>query len=290
MKTLREYITQAESDKKAIPHFNVANSDMLLTIFQTAQKVSADVGTLIPIVIGVSEGERDAFGETQIDDYVRSLREENNYPIFLNADHTYSVQRAKDAIDAGYDMVIYDGANISHEENIERTKEVVVYRNEIDSDCIIEAEFGYIGAGSSIKETLPDGVSEATKTKPNEARDFVVQTGVDLLAPSVGNVHGMVKTGNPHLDPELVAEIRSVAGVPLVLHGGSGSLDSDIQDVVRAGISMIHASTELRLAFRKGLEEALAEDDTLAPYRYSKQAKANLSAVVEQKIRLFWSI
>jgi fructose-bisphosphate aldolase class II len=290
MKTLREYIAQAEDERRAIPHFNVANSDMLLTIFETARKVSVDHGDPIPIVVGVSEGERDAFGEGQFVDYVESLRNQHHYPIFSNADHTYSVERSKDAIDAGYDMVIYDGANISHEENIERTREVVNYRNEISPECIVEAEFGYIGAGSSIKDTIPDGVSEATKTKPDEAKEFVQKTGIDLLAPSVGNVHGVVKTGNPHLDPELVSEIRETAGVPLVLHGGSGSLDGDIEDVVRAGISMIHASTELRLAFRKGLEEALAENDTLAPYRYVKQAKANLGAVVEQKIRLFWVV
>ena len=209
---------------------------------------------------------------------------------FLNADHTYSVQRAKDAIDAGYDMVIIDGADQSHEENQAMTKEVVDYRNEKGVQTLIEAEFGYIGAGAGLKDEIPEGVSEATMTKPNEARDFVVYTGVDLLAPSVGTVHGMVKTGNPRLNPELVSHIREACGVPLVLHGGSGSLDEDFFAVIDAGISMIHISTELRVAYRKGLEKGLAEVASMAPYKYTIFAKQGVMNAAEKRIRLFWRL
>ena len=83
MKTLNEYIAHAEAHKKAIPHLNVGNSDMLTAVFEAARKVSQEINEQIPLVIGVSEGERDAFGETQIDNYVRSLREEFNYPVFF---------------------------------------------------------------------------------------------------------------------------------------------------------------------------------------------------------------
>ncbi len=290
MKTLKEYIAQAEEHKKAIPHFNVANSDMLLAIFNAAQKVSKEAGEKIPVVVGVSEGERDAFGEVQFVDYVTSLRNEHDYPLFTNADHTYSVERTKAAIDAGFDMVIYDDAKGSHEENIANTKEVVVYKNEINPDCLVEAEFGFIGGGSNIKDEIPEGVSEETMTKPEEAQAFVEETGIDLLAPSVGNVHGMVKSGNPALNPTRVSAVRGQAGVPLVLHGGSGSTDADFLAVIDAGISMIHISTELRVAYRKGIEVALENNDTLAPYRYFAQAKQAVMNTAEGRIRLFWKL
>lgn len=288
MKTLREYIEYAETHKKAIPHFNVANSDMLIAVFDGVQKVSQEVGEIIPLIIGVSEGERDAFGETQIDDYIRSLRLEHNYPIFLNADHTYSVERAKDAIDAGYDMVIIDAASKEHGENQKMTREIVEYRNEKNPNILIEAEFGYIGDGAGIKDAIPDGISQETMTKPDEAKAFVEATGIDLLAPSVGNVHGMVKTGNPRLDPERVREVRNAVGVPLVLHGGSGSSDQDFRAVIEAGIAVVHISTELRVAYRSGLEEGMQEVDSVAPYKYSHHAKERVQAVAEARTRLFW--
>jgi fructose-bisphosphate aldolase class II len=290
MKTLKEYLYEAQKQKKALAHFNVANSDMLMAVFAAAKQVSEEVGEKIPFVIGVSEGERDAFGVTQIVDYVTSLKNEHDYPIFLNADHTYSVERTCEAIDAGFDMVIYDGANISHAENLENTKKVVAYRNEINPDCLVEAEFGFIGSGSSIKDSIPEGVSEETMTKPSEAKEFVDASGVEVLAPSVGNLHGMVKTGNPALNPERVSEIWEATKTPLVLHGGSGSTDQDFVAVINAGISLIHISTELRVAYRKGIEEAFSSDDTLAPYKYFKKAKDAVQEKAAERIRLFWGI
>ncbi|MCA9352914.1 class II fructose-bisphosphate aldolase [Patescibacteria group bacterium] len=290
MKTLTAYIHEAQMNKRAIAHFNVANSDMLMSIFHGAQEVSEECGEKIPVLIGVTEGERDAFGVTQIVDYITSLRNEHDYPIFVNADHTYSVERACEAIDAGFDMVIYDGANISHEENLKNTQQVVAYRNEVNPECLIEAEFGFIGSGSNIKDTLPDHVSEETMTDPNEAQRFVQDTGIDALAPSVGNVHGMVKSGNPALNPGRVRAILEETHIPLVLHGGSGSTDEDFLKVIQAGISIIHISTELRVLFRKGIEESFqAHNAELAPYRYFKEAKKALKNKAKERIKLFWA-
>jgi fructose-bisphosphate aldolase class II len=290
MKTLKKYLLEAQKNKRAIAHFNVANSDMLMAVFAAAQQVSEQAGEKIPLVIGVSEGERDAFGVAQIVDYVISLRNEHDYPIFLNADHTYSVERTCEAIDAGFDMVIYDGAEISHKENLKNTKAVVAYRNQVNPHCLVEAEFGFIGSGSSIKDEIPEGVSEATMTKPEEAKAFVEASGVEVLAPSVGNLHGMVKSGNPALNPERVAAIWAATKTPLVLHGGSGSTDKDFIAVIQAGISLIHISTELRIVFRESIEDSLRADDTLAPYKYFKAARAAVQEKAADRIRLFWGI
>lgn len=289
MLTLREYILDYEKKGKAIGHFNITTLDMLWGVFNAAQKLSEEVGEKIPVVIGASEGEREFFGTQQFVDFIKSLRTEYDYPVFSNADHASSVKSAQEAIEAGCDMVIIDAADKSFEENVKMTRDVVMYRNDADSDTLIEAELGYIGVGSSIKDTLPEGVgTDATMTNPDEADRFVEESGVDLLAPAVGNVHGMIKTGNPRLNPGRVSEVRKKGGVPLVLHGGSGSTDEDFTAVIQAGISMIHISTELRVAYRRALDKALTESDSTTPYRYLVGVREAVQEVVEKRIRLFY--
>ncbi len=288
MKTLRNYLNEVQGTGRAIPHFNVSNSDMLMAIVEAAQEVTKEQREQVPIIIGVSEGERDAFGVTQFVDYVTSLRNELDYPFFTNADHTYSVERTCEAIDAGFDMVIYDGNEVSYNENLENTRAVVEYRDSVSPECLIEAELGFIGLGSNIKDSLPEGVSDATMTKPDEALAFIQATRIDVLAPSVGNVHGLIKTGNPRLNPIRVSEIIAITQKPLVLHGGSGSTDEDFRAVIDAGISIIHISTELRVAYRKGLETSLAENTNLSPYNYIKKAKDELKKVAKDRITLFY--
>lgn len=290
MKTLPEVIKDAEERKKCIGHFNIANIEGLWAVWNAAQTVSAEAGELIPVIIGTSEGERSHLGEQQIVNLVHDLREDNQYPIFINADHSYSVEAATRAIDNGYDMVIIDLAEKTYEENVAATKTVVDYRNENDQHTLIEAELGYIGGGSNIKDEMPDGVSEASMTDPVQAKKFVAETGLDLLAPSVGNVHGMVKTGNPRLQPQRVTAVRHQSGIPLVLHGGSGSSDEDFVSAIQAGISIIHISTELRVTYREALEKSLAENKTLSPYKYMKPAQEAMQKAVEGRMRLFWGL
>src|SRR5690349_20605229 len=121
MKKLLEYIHEAENEKRAMGHFNISNSEILTGIFQAAKKLD------LPVVIGVSQGERDFLGVRQAVALVRSLREEFDYPIFLNADHTYEIERAKEAIDAGFDSIVIDGTKLSLEDNIKMTRECVEY-------------------------------------------------------------------------------------------------------------------------------------------------------------------
>jgi len=116
---LRETIEQAEQSKKAIGHFNISNLEALHAVFNAAREFN------VPVVIGTSEGERDFMGVRQVVALVKSLREEHNYPIFLNADHTYSVERVEEAARLGYDAVIIDGAGLPYDENVALTKEAV---------------------------------------------------------------------------------------------------------------------------------------------------------------------
>jgi len=285
IKTLREYIKEAHEEGKAIGHFNVANSEGLTAVFNAARELN------VPVIVGASEGERDFVGIPQIVAMVKALRDTYDFPIFLNADHTYSVERVKEAIDAGFDAVIYDGVTLPLEENIKNTKECVDYARASGRDVLVESELGFIGKSSKVLDELPEGaqVTEDLMTSPEEAVRFVEETGVDLLAPAIGNVHGMLKKGlNPRLNSNLVKEISEKTGVGLVLHGGSGSHSEDFMNVIKNGVDIVHISTELRVAFRKGLEEAMsANPEEVAPYRYMNGGVEAMQKAVVEKLKLF---
>jgi len=285
MFSLREIIKEAEEKKVAIGHFNISNIEGLNGIFNAAKALN------LPVIIGVSEGERDFIGVKQSVALVRSLREEFNYPIFLNADHTHSFERIKEAVDTGFDAVIFDGVKLPIEENIRITKQCVEYAKNINPGILIEGELGYIGDSSKMLEKIPEGigVGKESFTKPEDAGRFVKETGVDLFAPSVGNLHGMLKhSPNPSLDIDLIREIRKSAGVPLVLHGGSGITDDNFKEAIGAGISIIHINTEIRLAFRKAAQLSLQEDtEEIAPYKIMKNVMLAIEKVVEERLKLF---
>jgi len=286
IKTLREYIKEAEKNHVAIGHFNISNIEALHGIYNAAKKLN------LPIIIGVSEGEEEFIGRDEIATLVKMIKERDDYPIFLNADHHYSFESVKSSIDAGYDSVIIDAVKLPLEENITLTKKCVEYAKEVSEkegrEILVEAELGFIGQSSKLLDEIPEGVSEATMTRSEDAKSFVEKTSINLLAPSVGNIHGMIKGGNPKLDIERIKEIRENCGVPLVLHGGSGISDSDFREAVKAGISIIHINTEIRVAYREALEKYLQENPKeVAPYKILKPAVEAIEKVVEERLKLF---
>ncbi len=268
----------------AIGHFNFAEVSVLRAMAAAAAKLG------VPVIAGTSEGERDFLGVKQAVALVRSLRAEG-VPIFINADHTKSFKWAKEAVDAGYDAILFDGGSLSFEQNVKETRKVVEYAKFKNSEIVVEGELGYIGSSSKILQKIPKGaaIEEAQLTKAKEAAQFVKETGVDLLAPAVGNIHGMLASGNePRLDLKRIKAIKKSAGIPLVLHGASGNSDEDLVGAVKAGISIIHISTEIRVAWRKALDNFLAADkNELAPYKILKIAQIAAEEVVEKKLKVF---
>ncbi len=286
IKNLRDYIKEANERGVAIGHFNISNIEALHGIYNAAKKLN------VPVIIGVSEGEEEFIGRDEVATLVKMIRERDNYPIFLNADHHYSFESVKAALDAGYDSAIIDAVKLPLEDNITLTKKCVDYAKELTEkqgrDILIEAEIGFIGQSSKLLEEIPEGVSEKTMTTKEEAETFVEKTGVDLLAPSVGNIHGMVKGGNPKLNIERIKEIHNASGIPLVLHGGSGISDEDFRDAIQAGISIVHINTEIRVAYKEALEKYLKENQNeVAPYKILKPAVDAIEQVVEQRLKLF---
>ncbi|MEK7477971.1 MAG: class II fructose-bisphosphate aldolase [Patescibacteria group bacterium] len=285
MKKLIDYIKEAEKKKIAIGHFNVSDTEGLWAVFRAAKNLN------VPVIIGVSEGERDFIGVKQIRALVTSLREEFDYPIFLNADHTYSLERVKEVVDAGFDAVIFDGSQLPLLENIKITRQCVNYAKSKNSGILVEGELGYIGKSSEMLDTLPAGaeVDISTITKVSEAKRFVLESGVDLFSPAVGNIHGMLKNApDPRLHIDRIREIYKACDVPLVLHGGSGIVDEDFTAAVAAGVAIVHINTELRLAYRTGLRKSLQGDlEEVAPYKFMKEPVINMQQVVEKRLKLF---
>ncbi len=295
MKSLRAYIAEARANKRAIGHFNISNMEGVWAIAKAREAVSKELGWQVPVIIGVSEGERDFFGVKQIVAVVKSLRAAGT-PIFLNADHTYSFERVKEAIDAGYDAVIFDGTELPFEENVRVAKRCVAYAKQkkafLSEKVIVEAELGYIGKSSKVLEAVPDGasISEESLVKPEQAKDFAKATGIDMLAPAVGNIHGMFAKGkDPALNIQRVAQVsEATSGLPLVLHGASGNTDEDIRAAIRAGVVVVHVSTELRVAYRAALDTSLAANPKeVAGYKYLAAPRDAVQKVVEEKLRVF---
>ncbi len=285
MQSLREIIKDAQSKKVAVGHFNISTVDGLWAIFHAAHELQ------VPVIIGASEGERDFLGVRQMALLVRSIREEHNFPIFLNADHTYSFERVKEAVDAGYDAVIFDGAKLPMEDNLLATKQCVDYARSVNPEILVEGELGYIGSSSKMLDAIPEGaaVGDAQLTTPEDAVRFVAETGIDLFSPAIGSIHGMLKaTADPDLNIKRLSEIVAVVKTPLVLHGASGLRAENVQEAIAAGISIVHINTELRVAWKQALKLELQEEsEEVAPYKILKPGVIAMKRLVTEKLKLF---
>lgn len=282
MKTLREVVGEYAQQKKALGHFNFSDSNQLAAIAKAAMECK------LPVVIGLSEGERDFFPLRE----ARALVEYYNAQgaeLYLNADHTYSIEKVEQALASGVDSVVVDGAKLPFAENVLLLQTAVKYAKASGGDVLIEGELGYIGTGSDVHDSLPEGaaVTEVMMTTPDELHKFVTETGIDLIAPAVGNIHGIVRSGQPKLSIERIASLAAVSPVPLVLHGGSGSSDEEFRQAVGAGIVMVHINTDLRVIYKESLEKALGSASEVAPYKFLAPAVDAMQAYVAGKIRLF---
>lgn len=286
MKTLREVLAQAEHDAVAIGHFNVSDLVALRAIAEASLEID------VPVLVGVSEGERAFMGVRQVAALVSSLRDDSGQAIYLNADHTHSIEKAEEAARAGFDEVLFDGSALAFEENVAQTRRAVEAIRSVRDTIVVEGEIGWIGASSEIHAEVPEGLEKGLTT-PEEARQFVEATGVDVLAPAVGNMHGLLQSmvrgeSEKRLDLARIRAIKAAARVYMTLHGGSGTNPGDLLEAIRAGMTIVHINTEVRLAWRRGLEAALARDAAeVAPYKILPSALRAVKEVVRARMLLF---
>lgn len=295
MRTLLNTLRWAEGKKIALGHFNIASFEQFKAVAETARDLK------LPVLIGVSEGERAYLGAKQVRDLLSSYNGEygdkendGGFWLFLNADHTHDLAKVKEAAENHFDEILFDGGKLGFGEDEKQTVEAVKIIKDLHPEILVEGEMGYIGSSSEVWDNVPTGaaIDESKLTKPEDAKKFVEATGINILAPAVGNIHGMFrKAANPRLNIDRIKEIKEAVGIPMVLHGGSGIVDEDFTAAIKAGINIVHISTEIRVAWRKGLEKGLKDNpDVVAPYHITPEAITEMKGVIERRMKLFYNL
>ena len=270
--TSEKMLKDAQAGKYAVGAFNAENMEMVLAIIEAAEELRA------PVMIQTTPSTV-KYASTEV--YAASVRaaaERATVPVCVHLDHGNSFELCMSAIRSGYTSVMIDGSQKPFEENIELTRSVV--RVARCMDIPVEAELGTVGGKEDDLEAA------AGCTLPDEAREFAERTGISSLAVAIGTAHGVYKA-EPRLDVERLTEIRKIVSVPLVLHGASGLSDDSVRACVAEGICKVNFATELRIAYTKGVRAVLAADEgVFDPKAYGKAARANVKALVMDRIRV----
>lgn len=275
MKTLKEYFVNARKNSWALGQFNFSAYETLKASINACGRACS------PFIAGTSANEANYFGIEEATALIRSFRK-RNIPVFLNYDHGKDIRLLKNAIDCGYDMIHFDGSDLPLFENIALTKELTEYAH--GHGVILEGEIGKIGT---------KGVSQSCLTDPLIAQEFIEKTNVDILAVSIGSLHGGNAQDQTGIDLKLLSEIAQATknSTPFVLHGGSGVPDEMIKQAICLGIAKININTEIRKSFTDALRNFLSNNPSeIVPYKYFPSACEAVDKVVSQKLELFMAI
>lgn len=300
--TLKNVLTKANRGKYAVGAFNINNLEILQAI------VSAAVDEQSPVIISTSEGAIDYAGMDELAALVHLAAKKNKIPLVMHLDHGKNYDLVVEAIKSGhYTSVMYDGSSLEFSQNIKTTKRIVKMAHA--RGISVEAELGAI---AGIEDFVSVSERDAHLTNPEQAEEFVKQTGCDALAVAIGTSHGAYKfTGDSKLDIKRLAEIKKRVNIPLVLHGASGIpaaikkqciahgceiakakgvSDSSIRRAVGNGINKVNIDTDLRIAFDAGVRKFLKEKpEVIDPRKILRPATDLMTKVVRQKMRLFGS-
>ncbi len=270
----------------AVGAFNIDNQETLIAVCKAAQQLNA------PVLVEVSHGEVEALGLENIRDMVDNYRDEYGIEMYINLDHSPSVEACKRAIDAGYEFIHIDISQANHdateEDIIAQTREVVEYAK--FTGALVESEPHYFAGGSNVHH---EGINyeeiKKTFSTPEGAKHFVEATGVDTFAAAIGNLHGKYDVPK-ELDLVLLGKIREAIDCQISLHGGSGTPLHYFEDASKQGVSKININTDMRVVFRETLEKVLRDNpDEYAVVKLMPEVYGAVQAVVEEKIHAFGS-
>lgn len=278
LENMKDMLNKADSGKYAVPQFNINNLEWTRFILEECQELNS------PVILGVSEGAIKYMGGYKtVSNLVKSLISDLNItiPVALHLDHGSSYESCVKAIDNGFTSVMIDASKYPLEENINITKQVVLYAK--DKNVTVEAEIGAVGGEE-------DGVAnELAYAKVEDAVKLVNETNIDFLAPALGSVHGIYK-GEPKLDFERMVKIHDLVKLPLVLHGGSGIPDELIKKAISCGITKININTELQIAWSKAVRSFLSENEKVYdPRKIIKGGEVAMKEMIKEKVMLFGS-
>lgn len=277
---------RAAQGKYALGAFNIDNQETLLAVARAAKAKNS------PCLVEVSHGEVQALGLQNVRDMVDNYKQEFGVEIYVNLDHSPSVEAAMAAIDAGFEFIHIDISqqrhNATYEDIVRETKQVVEYATK--TGALVESEMHYFAGSSNVhKEKIDYDEVRATFTKPEEAAEFVKVTGIDTLAASIGNLHGLYPMPKK-LDLALLQQIRDAVNCHLSLHGGSGTPPHYFRDAAKIGVTKININSEMRQAFRSTLEEQLkANPEEYAVMKLMGPVEDSIQQIVEAHMDVFGS-
>ena len=278
----RKRMAQARAEHWAFGAFNLDDEATLKAVVFAAAKKNA------PVLVEVSQGEVDDIGLDNIRDMVDNFKYSHGVEIYVNLDHSPSVESAKDGIEAGFEFIHIDVSQSNHEateqEIIEATREVVEYAQL--TGALVESEPHYFGGSSNVHEEGID-YDEVKKTfsTPEHMKAFVDATGIDTFAAAIGNLHGKYPVPKV-LDLDLLKRLVEANDCYISLHGGSGTPGHYYRDAVKIGISKVNINSDMRFAYRTTLEKVLAENpkEFAVAKLIGKEVIPAVQAVVESKI------
>lgn len=278
--TTKRLYEKARAGGYAIGAFNVSTLEAIKGVLDAAIELDS------PVIIETSEKEMKYVGAELVADAVRDLAENLSISVAIHLDHGQSMESVKEAIDAGYTSIHLDGSVLGYAENVKLTREAVEYAHA--RNVTVEGELGHVGGASEIHDERAK-LEKSTYTDPTQAAVFVHETGIDILASSIGNIHGIYEN-EPELDFERLARIGQI-GVPLSLHGGSGIPEVQIKRAIALGITKVNVNTELRQAYTESLHKELDEHpEEIVPYKYLPAEIEAVKKVVLEKIKMFGSV
>ena len=284
----RHLYQRTRSQHFAIGAFNIDNQDTLIAVSRAAQKKNS------PVLVEVTRDEISAIGADNIRDLVDNYKEEYGVEMYINLDHSPSIEDAKRGIDAGFEFIHIDISQANHDASddqiIRATKEVVEYAK--FTGALVESEPHYFGGSSNLHtEDIDYEAIKKTFSTPEGSRAFIDATGIDTFAAAVGNLHGKYPVPK-QLDLELLQRIRDVIpqSAHISLHGGSGTPLHFFAEAAKIGVSKVNINSDMRYAFRTTLEKVLADNpDQYAVVKIMEPVRQAVQAVVEEKIDAFGS-
>lgn len=282
----RELMARARAEHFAVGAFNLDNQETLKAVVKAAQKKNS------PVLVEVSKGEVDALGLENVRDMVDNYKSEYGVEIYVNLDHSPTVEAAIAGIEAGFEFIHIDVSQANHdateEEIIEATKRVVACARL--TGALVESEPHYFGGGSNkFTEAFDYDVIKKTFSTPEDAKKFVDATGIDTFAAAIGNLHGQYPVPK-QLDLELLKQIRQAIDCNISLHGGSGTPGHYFEEAAKIGVSKININSDMRVAYRDTLEKVLKDNPTeYAVVKLMDEVIDAVQVVVESKIDMFGS-
>ncbi|MFZ1483679.1 MAG: class II fructose-bisphosphate aldolase [Candidatus Saccharimonadales bacterium] len=281
----RKRMEQARAEKWAFGAFNLDDQPTLKAVAAAAKAKNA------PVLVEVSQGEADDIGLDNVRDMVDNAKQEYGVEMYINLDHSPSVEAAKRGIDAGYEFIHIDVSQANHnatdEEIVAATKEIVEYAK--FTGALVESEPHYFGGSSNLHtEGIDYDEIKKTFSTPEGAAAFVAATGIDTFAAAIGNLHGKYPVPK-QLDLELLQRIRDAIPCSISLHGGSGTPGHFFESAVKIGVTKVNINSDMRVIYRQTLEKVLRDN----PNEYSvaklinKHVIPEVQKVVEEKLATF---